>query len=653
MSGSTKNHKLSNKGKPSQRILSWRVAGICLGLAAITLIVFGQSLRFEFVNYDDNTVYDNPAITHGLSPNGIVWAFTHRLNDNWLPLTALSHMLDCQLWGTHPAGHHFTNVLLHIATVILLFLVLRNMTGALWRSAFVAAVFAIHPLRVESVAWVAERKDVLSGLFFVLTIAAYVRYARRPWSSVRYGCALLLFALGLMCKPMLVTLPAVLLLLDYWPLHRKESVGKLLMEKLPLLALSAGGCVATLLAQRDALRAAQPIGLPERIGNGLTAYAAYIGQMFYPAGLAVYYPHPEKHQSVWIIGLSMLILSVVSAGVLAGRRKHPYLPVGWLWYLGMLVPVIGLVQVGSQARADRYTYLPQIGLYLMVTWGAAEVCARFRLPRVALGTAAATILIGLVAGAYAQTAYWQNSVSLWSHALACTPANPIVRDHLAEALTGQGRLAEAMEYCQQALQLKPDDPEAHNNLGVALSGQGKLAEAVPYYEQALQLEPDYAEAHNNLGLALADQGNLTEAIPHFERAIQLKPEYTEAHVNLGNAYASQGKLAEAILEYQQAIQLKPDYAEVHNDLGVMLMRQEKLEEAIPHYEKALQLEPQFAEAHNNLGAALAQQGKLAEARQQYERALNLATAQNNTSMADSIRNRLKSFPSNLPPDQKR
>ena len=335
-------------------------------------------------------MYKNPAVTRGLNWSGVVWAFTHSVVANWQPLTTLSHMLDCQLWGLNPGMHHLTNVLLHAATAILLFLVLRKMTRRFWPAAFVAAVFALHPLRVESVAWVTERKDVLSGLFFMLTLWAYSHYAQvqrlqstdqnRHPASRFYVLSIALFALGLMSKPMLVTLPFLLLLLDYWPLQRvtidesRSTIGRLALEKIPFLLLSAASCVVTIFTERDSIAPLENVAFPWRVGNALVAYAAYLGQMLYPVGLAVFYPHPGSHLSMWNVGVSLLVLVLISAGVVGARRRHPYLLVGWLWYLGMLVPVIGLVHWGSQARADRFTYLPQIGVYLMVAWGAVEIC---------------------------------------------------------------------------------------------------------------------------------------------------------------------------------------------------------------------------------------------------------------------------------------
>jgi tetratricopeptide (TPR) repeat protein len=565
----------------------WLIFAVCVFLALAVWAVFGQTLRDKFVNYDDaRCVYDNPTINGGLNLRAIGWIFTHENDlDQWLPLTDISHMVDWQLYGSNAGGHHLTNVLLHAANAILLFLTLRKITGALWRSAFVAAVFAVHPLRVESVAWVTERKDVLSGLFFMLTLWSYAGYARNaaarsPEPGVespsafqflgapRYWLALLFFTLGLLSKSMLVTLPFVLLLLDYWPLNRlSPSVpgapprGRLnrwkglLLEKIPFLLLSAASCVVTVLTQKNAMLALQGVTFPWRVGNALVACVDYLGQMFYPAGLAVLYPHPGNHLSVLRIGLSALVLLLISTGVMAGWRKYPCLPAGWLWYLGMLVPVIGLLQVGEQARADRYTYLPQIGLYIMAAWGVMEICGSWRHHRAVLGAAAAAILAGLMGVAHVQAGYWKDSVSLWMHTLACTTANPAAHSGLGMALADEGKIPEAIRQYEQAIQLKPDFPVAQYNLGIALASQGKLAEAIEHYRKAVQVRPDYAEALNNLGNALGEEGRLPEAVQQFERALQARPDFAEAHFDLGVALARQGKLEEAIPHFRQALAL--------------------------------------------------------------------------------------------------
>jgi len=551
-------------GRREQR---WQVPVVCLVLAAITFAVFGQTLGHEFINYDDDVyVYENPVVARGLTLKGIIWAFTGVHANNWHPMTWLSHMLDCQLYGLHPGGHHLTNVLLHTATVIALFLVLRQMTGALWRSAFVAALFAIHPLRVESVAWVAERKDVLSGLFFMLTIGAYVRYARRPWSWGRYGLVLLLFALGLMCKPMLVTLPVVLLLLDYWPLRRVESAGRLVLEKLPLLALSAASCVATLLAQNEAIQSTGSFSLPVRFVTALLACKIYLVQMVYPAGLAVFYPFPHKGLPVWQAALAGTLLAIISAAAFWHRRKQPWLLIGWAWYLVMLFPVVGVIQVGGQAHADRYTYLPQIGIFVAMTW----LVAGWRVSRVALGGLMAGILALFMVCAWQQTAYWQNSETLWTWTLACTTDNDIAQNNLGLVLMQTGRLDAAIACFQQAFQIRPNFAEARNNLGYALLQMGKVDAAIACFQQALQIKPDFAEAHDNLGNALLRMGKVDEAIAHGQRGLQIKPDDAEACVNLGNALFRKGRVDDAIAQYQKALQIKPGLAMARKNLDAVL-----------------------------------------------------------------------------------
>jgi len=654
----------------AQRHDRWPSVAVCVFLVLAVWAVFGQTLHYEFVNYDDEDyVCGNPTVARGLNWTGVFWAFTHRVSSNWHPLTMLSHMLDCQLYGLNPGGHHFTNVLLHAAAAILLFLLLRNLTGAFWRSAFVAAVFAIHPLRVESVAWVSERKDVLSGLFFMLTIWAYARYAGgkskpegasqkpeqkpltndlQPLSSPFYWTALMFFALGLMSKPMLVTLPFLLLLLDYWPLRRftihnsQPTLAQLAWEKIPFLVLSTADCVATVLAQQRATVPFQSINFPARVGNALVEYVAYLGQMLYPVALAPFYPHPENRLSLWKIVLSLAVLLIITAGVLVWRRARPWLVVGWLWYVGMLVPVIGLLQVGGQARADRYTYLPQIGLYILLSWGAVELCSAWRYRRSVLGVAAASILCVLMAVSRAQTVYWKDSLSLWRHTLACTAENYVAYNSYANALMSQGQLEEAIQNYKRVIELKPNYAEAYIKLGSALTTQGKLEEAIQNHRRALELKPNYPELHVNLGITLAAQGNLPQAIEHYERALQLKPDFPQAHLDLGSALAGQGNLPQAIEHYQRALQLEPDFPQAHLNLGNSLAAQGKLAQAIEHYERALQLEPDFPQAHFSLGNSLAEQGKLPQAIEHYEQALNLAIAQHDRSLAQKIQTRLKS-----------
>jgi tetratricopeptide (TPR) repeat protein len=588
----------------------WQAAAVCLGLAALTFAVFGQTLWHDFINYDDNGyVYANPVVARGLTLQGLAWAFSFH-EDNWHPLTWLSHELDCQCYGLRPGGHHLSNVLLHAATVVLLFLVLRQMTGALWRSAFVAAVFAIHPLRVESVAWVAERKDVLSGFFFMLTLWAYLRHVKiinyqLSIINCYYVLALVFFSLGLMCKPMLVTLPLVLLLLDYWPLRRTLSAARMAAEKAPFLALSAACCVATLLAQHHAMQSAGLFPFPTRVGNALASGLVYVGQMFWPARLALFYPYPHDDLPAWEAALAGLLLAGISALAWWRRREQPWLLVGWLWYGLMLLPVIGIIQVGAEAHADRYTYLPQIGLYVAVTWLAAEWGARHPAARVIFGGLMAGVIAVLAFFAWQQTGYWKDSVTLWSRSLACTRSNETAHYNLANALLHEGSTDEAILHYEQALQLRPYYTDAHVNLANILLQKGQLDKAIAHYDQALDIRPNSAEFHVNLGLALAAKGKTDQAILHYQQALELRPDYVKARINLANAFVQRNNLAQAADQYQQALQVKPDSVEAQVNLGAVLVRLGRMGEAMPHFQKALQLKPDDAAIQNDLAWLLA------------------------------------------------
>jgi protein O-mannosyl-transferase len=622
------------------------VPGICVLLALAVLLVFGQTSRHEFINCDDGPyVYENTQVVQGLTLTGIVWAFTHSQAGFWHPLTWISHMLDCQLYGLNAGGHHLTNVLLHAASAILLFLVLRRMMGlrsnksigvttpqggTLWPSAFVAAVFAIHPLRVESVAWVSERKDVLSGLFFMLTLWAWACYAEsqsraegresrakaasaldpRLW-TLDYWLVLLFFALGLMSKQMLVTVPFVLLLLDYWPLERftiydlRFTIPRLLLEKLPLFLLAiAAGFIAFLTQKSDgAVATIESLSLGLRLANGLVSYVTYILKMLWPDNLAIFYPYPAEVPMWRIVVAGALLLFITMQAVIFARQR-PYLLVGWLWYLGMLVPVIGLVQVGLQSHADRFTYLPQIGLYLVVAWAAKDLTGSWRWHRQVLRTGAVFVVAVLMLCAWKQTSSWRNSELVWTQTLACTSGNYFAHNNFGDAVMGQGRLVEATRHFQMAIEIKPNYAEAYYNLGVVLDRQGKPGEAIDHYQKALEINPNHAEAHNNLGMVLAQQGRTAEAIGHFQKAIEVKPGFEEAHNNLGNALALHGKYVEAIEQYRQALVARPDYAEAHNNLGNALLLQGRYAEAVGHFQKALQLRPDDTKARQSLDTAL-------------------------------------------------
>jgi tetratricopeptide (TPR) repeat protein len=599
---------------------TWPVFGICAGLVIIVFAVFAQTVGHGFVNFDDDEyVYQNPVVSRGLSLHGIDWAFTHVHSTNWHPLTTLLHMLDCQLYGMWAGGHHLTSVFLHAACAVLLFLLLLDMTGAFWSSGFVAAVFAIHPLRVESVAWVSELKDVLSGVFFMLTLWAYARYARRPASRGSYAIVLLWFVLGLMSKPMLVTTPFVLLLLDYWPLgrfQRRSQLPGLLREKLPLFALSALSCAATVFAQRQAIRVIEPFPLSLRVGNALVAYVIYLGKLIWPIRLAVLYPLSLDGSPPWQVFDAILLLAALTAGAWLSRRARPYLLVGWLWYLGMLAPVIGILQVGVQAYADRYTYLPQIGLCLAGTWTAADWAGRRRDRRAALGAVALVILCALLVTAYHQTTYWRDSETLWTHTIDCTRDNWAARSNLGMALSEQGRMEEAIAQYREALRINPPDADAHTNLGIALAHQGRTGEAMAQYRAALQLAPHYPEAHYDLGLLLRRQGRTDDAIAQYREALQtdLDPADSHyslglvlrqnAHNNLGNALLQQGRTDEAISQYRMALQINPAYEDACFNLGNALLQQGRVEDAIAQFRQALRLNPADLEAHNALASAL-------------------------------------------------
>ena len=534
-------------------------------------MVFGQTVHFGFVNYDDDqTICWNPHVARGLSGPGIAWAFTHRHFGNWFPLTYLTHMVDCQLYGLNAEGHHLTNVLLHAATTVLLFLVLRQMTGQMWPSALAAALFAIHPLRVESVAWVTERKDVLSGLFFVLALGAYTSYVRHPFSSLRYLAMMVSFALGLMAKPVLVTLPAVLLLLDYWPLgrftgsspphptpshcngrgtlgdadllvsgtaiKRFSSPWRLVKEKLPLLLLVAASCIATLVSQGAASAANARYPLGWRMGTALISYVTYLSQSFCPRDLAVLYPRLSLALPLGKVLAAFSVLASVTAATWVWRGTRPYLLMGWLWYLGMLVPVIGLVQFGSQAVADRFTYLPQVGLWIALAWGAADLCRSSPCLRRVCGGASVLVLALLMGCAWRQTTFWQDSEALWTHTLACTSRNSMAHCVFATGLARWGRVDEALDHFRQAMELQPDDALVRCNIADILAKQGRLDEAMTWYRNALKIQPECVPACNNLGQLLARQGRFDEAVEQYRRALQLQPDLAVAYSNLGNVF---------------------------------------------------------------------------------------------------------------------
>jgi tetratricopeptide (TPR) repeat protein len=607
----------------------WLVPGLCVLLAGITWAVFGQTVHFDFVNYNDDIyVYDNPMVLKGLSLPGVGWAFTHPQVANWIPLTTLSHMLAGQLFGPHPGGHHLVNVLLHTAAALLLFLGLWQMTGRLWRSALVAAVFAVHPLRAESVAWVSERKDVLSAFLFMLTLGAYVRQVRRPFRGGPI-VVFLLFALDLLAKSMVATLPLVLLLLDYWPLGRcqnRRDFFRRVVEKLPLLALSAGACVAAALVPGLVIPDAQRLPLLERLGNALVSCATYLRQMVWPAGLFIPYPYPHgpTDQPAGEVGLALVLVATISVWAVAGWKRRPWALVGWLWFLIMLAPVIEIIQINKDAaRADRYTYLPGIGLTLAAIWAVAEGSAGWKHRRAVLSGLMVAVVAALTVVGRHQTAYWQNSETLWTHTLACTPDNLIARINLGTALAQEGKLEAAIGQYHKALEIKPDDVDARNNLGVTLFAKGEVAEAINQYRAVLETDPTNVVAHDNLGNALVKQGRLEEGIAQYQEVLDLNPSDANAHFNLGVALVTKGDLAGAITQYRLALESAPEQAETLNNLGLALLRTGDADGAMACFTQTTVMSPDPPARWYNLGNHLLQQGQLDEAMACYREALQI------------------------------
>jgi tetratricopeptide (TPR) repeat protein len=621
---------------------------VCLLLAMVTLAVYWQVLSHDFVNFDDNLyITENSHVQEGLTSESIIWAFTQRDISYWHPMTWLSLMLDYEFYGLSPGGFHLTNLLLHALGTMLLFFALHVMTGSLWRSGFVAFLFALHPLNVESVAWVVERKNVLSTCFWMLTILTYGYYTQRPILR-RYLLVLFCFTLGLMAKPLLVTVPCVLLLLDYWPLARfhlpqlgrdseaethtlmltgsqKSPMYRLVLEKIPFLALSVVSISLSLWSGKhpDFLLTTETIPMSLRVGNALISYAAYIGKMIWPSNLAVFYPPPGT--LAWSqVAAPALVIVLVSMVVLWLARPRPYILVGWLWYLGTLVPFIGLVQAGLwPAMADRFVYVPLIGLFIIIAWGVPDLLAEYRYRLAIMTLAAGIVLSALAVRTWTQLRHWRNSITLFEHTVQVTSNNYLAHNNLGVAKFQRGKLDEAILHYTEALGIKPDYAYTHYNLGLALERRGRLDQAILHYTEALRIKPDYAKVHNNLGFALGLQGRLEEAISHYYEALQIRPDYFRARYNLADALAEQGRIDQAIVHFSKAVSLEPNSAEVHNDLGDALARQGKFDQAIVHFSKAVSLEPNLAVAHSNLGKGLARQGKFDQAIVHFSKALSL------------------------------
>jgi Flp pilus assembly protein TadD len=584
---------------------------LALALVLATAAAFGRCCANGFVNYDDDVyVTGNRHVQAGLSASGLAWALTTTEALNWHPLTWLSLQADSQLFGLRAWGFHLTSVLLHAANVLVLFLLLDRMTGRPWPAALAAALFGLHPLRVESVAWVAERKDVLSTFFGLLALLAYLAYARRP-GLARYLTVALLFALSLLAKPMLVTLPAVLLLLDFWPLGRlrlgRSAVPavaahapgpapvppwRVLAEKVPLLALAAASAAVTLYAQQrgGAVRSLEQLPLPARVGNALVSYVRYLGLTFWPADLAVFYPQSGEPLPGWQVAGAACMLALLTLGALAQARQRPYLLVGWLWFLGTLVPVLGLVQVGDQALADRYTYVPSIGLAVVLAWGAAEWADRAPRVRPVLAAAALAVLLACCVGTWRQVGFWRDGRSLWGHALEVTADNYTARNNLGRALVEEGGDPhEAEGHLRAAIRLQPDAWRPYTNLGPALDRQGRLAEAVDCYRRSLALNPNQVLARNNLAIDLGKLGCLDEAIAQLTEAIEFDPDSAETCHNLAFALSRQKRNAEALAYGERAVQLEPGSARFHSLLAYLLLQRGDREAAAVHRREAERL----------------------------------------------------------------
>jgi tetratricopeptide (TPR) repeat protein len=625
------------------RFPAWLLAAL---LALATVALYWPATHHDFINFDDpDYVTANVHVQNGLTPGNIQWAFSHLVSSNWHPVTMLSHMLDCQLFGLKPGAHHLVSVLFHAANTALLFALLRSLTGAVWRSALVAALFALHPLHVESVAWISERKDVLSTFFGLLCLMAYVCYvekstAHSPQSKGFYVLALLFFALGLMSKAMLVTWPFVLLLLDWWPLQRFKVQGSgfrvrsLVVEKIPFFALAAAASVVTYVAQKQGGAVVMVGNLPlgARMGNALVSYCRYLEKLFWPTDLAVFYPHPI-HWPVAKVVTAGVFLAGISALVFMRRQRQPFMLMGWLWFVGTLMPVIGLVQAGEQAMADRYTYIPSVGILILTIWGAHELARGWRHHAMVLaptGTAAVVLCVVLTRR---QLGYWQDSETLFRHALDVTRNNYIALDNFGNALFDKGRIDEAIRQFQEALRLKPDDANAHYNLGAALGAMGQYDEAIPQFQTAIRLKPNDAWDYFDLGVALDKEGRTDEAIRQFQTALRLKPDDPKARFNLANALAKKGQTDEAISQYREAVRLKPDYAIAHYNLGNVLDNKGRTDEAIREFQEAVRLKPNDADTHNALGAAFDEKGRVDEAIRQFQEAIRLkpddAMAHNN------------------------
>jgi len=684
-----------NSAKKDYRI----VLLVALCLIAAIIIVYGKVKTFDFIGYDDDLyVTQNHYVQKGISSEGLKWAFTTFHSANWYPLTWMSHMLDCELYGLNPSGHHWTNIEFHIANTLLLFFILFWMTGAIWRSAFVAALFALHPLHVESVAWVSERKDVLSTFFCLLTIAAYYCYVKKT-SAKYYILTFVLLSIGLMAKPMLVTMPFVLILLDFWPLKRfryqsgfylkleKENDDvvrknhRIILEKIPLFIIVIITCIVTFIAQKSegAVKAIWAIPLKYRIENAVVSYADYFLKAIWPHKLAVFYPYPGNAISSWQIFGGAILIVAACYGAIRTAKKYPYILVGLFWYLGTLVPVIGLVQVGDQAMADRYTYIPLIGIFIIVSWGAADLFKKLRdqtsslrspsyawqagvrdqksevgsrrtevggqrsavreqqpmtsssvlvffnkrrFQNIFLGISAAILLVALSAKTFYQLNTWKNEITLFEHAVSVTENNYQAENNLGTAYSSKD-LDKALFHYEAALKIKPGYAMALYNLGTIYEKKGQIDKAINYYLKVLQINPNYSDALNNLGLIYYNQRDYAKAVSYFKRALKKDPQKTNARINLANVLFLQSKPDEAISQYRKLLQNDPENADACYNLAYVLSTQGKLDEAVSLYIKTLRIDSTYSKAHYNLGDIYLNQGKTKEAFMHYAEVIKI------------------------------
>ena len=624
-------------GTPASRPQGRVVVGVCVALVLACIAVYGRTLFHDFLNYDDPLyVTENRAVQAGLSWDNVVWAFTTDRAMYMHPLTWISHMVDCDLYGLHPWGHHLTNLIFHAIDSVLLFLVFARMTRRLWPSALVAALFAVHPLHVESVAWISERKDVLSMLFWTASLGAYAWYRQGPgWA--RYLAVAFLFFLALMSKPMVVTLPFVLLLLDYWPLDQVDCTAplgvmvrktvRLAAEKIPLFLITALFCVITFMMQLRSSNLAYGGKVPivARCANAVVVYVIYLAKTVWPLGLAAYYPHPITRPLGQVAGAALILL-LITLFCLRRARRNPYLIIGWFWYLGTLVPVIELVQAGTFSHADRYTYIPLIGVFIMVAWGAADLVAAWRVPRPVVAVAAGAVLGALTICAGVQAGYWKNGETLFHHAIDAGHESGAAYNNLGVLAIKRGAYDEARTYLTKALDLKGDHVDALGNLGKIALEQGRYADAKTDLMKALELKPDQANVLNNLGVLATDQLRYDEARAYLKKALEIQSDHIDALNNMGRLLLEEGRYDEARDYLKKVLDLKPDHASALNNMGWCLMSQGQYADSEPYFRKSLESDPQFINPMNNLGIVLAMLGRPDEANAFVKRAAEVGQA---------------------------